>query len=105
MVLSMVCAGEAARRFERGCLRPYEAGFVLQVPLRVVRDMLARGELTDVASGRRRGIAVEELARLVANRPLAIAALEAIAAGRLRVRRPESDAQPLSLMESWNSLW
>jgi hypothetical protein len=77
----------------------------MQAPLRVVREMLKRGELTDVAPGRRRGIDTEELARLVADRPLALAALDAIAAGRLRVRRPESNAQPVSLMESWDALW
>lgn len=66
--------------------------------------MLRRGELADVRRGRLRGIDARQIAELVAQCPLASAVLEAIAAGRLRVRPLPADRRPPSLMESWDAI-
>jgi hypothetical protein len=86
-------------------LEPYEVAYILEVPIRAVRNMLRRGELRDVGVDRRRRIDPQQLADLLSDRPLALAALDAIAAGRLRVARLGLDVQPASLIESWEGLW
>src|SRR5438876_7602497 len=86
-------------------LLPHEGAFVLQVPLRVLRNMMRRGELSDVGCDRWRRLDPEELAERVCDRPLALAALMAILEGRLRLERAELDDSPVSLIGRWESLW
>jgi hypothetical protein len=83
----------------------HEVALVLEVAPRIVRNMVRRGELRDIGSGRLRRIDPAQVAGLVANRPLAMAALDAIVAGRFQPARVSLDAQPASLIESWESLW
>ena len=64
--------------------------------------MVRRGELTDVRPGRLRGISAHEVRELLAGEPLAVAVLEAIVDGRLRVERLDATARPPSLIESWD---
>jgi hypothetical protein len=89
----------------RAWLEPHEAAFVLEKPLCEVLRMLRTDALRDVRCACRRGIDTEQLTQLVAGRWLAMQALEAIATGRLRVRRPDDDALAVTLMESWDRLW
>jgi hypothetical protein len=88
----------------RGWLSLHEAALVLQVPVRDVRNRLRRGTLADVRPGRLRGVAVDELSRLIADRPLAQGVLEAILDGRLRVGSLPPDEPPPSLIESWDAI-
>jgi hypothetical protein len=109
-VLRMTTTHQLAPRdcdYERGTrlLEPYEVAHILEIPTRVVRNMLRRGELRDVGPDRRRRIDPQQLVERLSDRPLALAALEAIVAGRLRVPRLGLDAQPASLIESCECLW
>lgn len=90
---------------EKRLLAPHEVAYILEVPTRTVRNMLRRGELRDAGPDRRRRIDPQHLAERLSNRPLAIVALDAIVAGRLRVPRLGLDTQPLSLIERWEDLW
>ena len=67
--------------------------------------MLRRGELLDAGPDRRRRIDPHEVAEHVSNRPLALAVLDAIVAGRLQVTNLGLDTQPVSLIETCASLW
>jgi hypothetical protein len=86
-------------------LEPYEVAHILEIPTREVRNMLRRGELQDVGPDRRRRIEPQQLVERLSDRPLPLAALDAIVAGRLRVPRLGLDIQPASLIESWECLW
>jgi hypothetical protein len=86
-------------------LLPHEGAFVLELRTRDVRNMIRRGELTDVGSDRWRRLDPVELADKVRDRPLARAALVAILEDRLRLERPGLDDSPVSLMERWEDLW
>src|SRR5947209_14322958 len=91
---------------QRVWLEPHEAAFVLQKSVSEILRMLRSGQLRDVRCARRRGIDAEQLARLLAGRWLALQALEAVRAGRLRLQKPaDIDARPVTLMESWDRLW
>ena len=99
------CRGRPApSRLPKRSLSAHEAAVVLELPVRTVRNMQRRGELRDVRPGRLRGIPVGQLAALVAGRPLAGAVLDAIATGRLIVGILPLDAQPRSLIESWDRI-
>ena len=89
----------------RDRLSAHEAAVVLERPVRDVRNMLRRGELSDVRRGRLRAIAAAEVRELVADRPLAGAILAAILDGRLQVEPLALDEHPPPLMESWDALW
>jgi hypothetical protein len=79
---------------------------VLQKSVSEVLRMLGSGQLRDVRCARRRGIDAGHLARVLPERWLALQALEAVATGRLRVHKlADIDAQPVTLMESWDCLW
>lgn len=83
----------------------HEAAVVLERPVRRVRNMIRRGELSAVRRGRLREIAVDQLREVVADRPLACAVLEAIVEGRLCVTPLSLDEDPPSLIESWDAFW
>jgi hypothetical protein len=88
----------------RDWLSLHEAALVLQRPAVEVRNMLRRGEFTDVRPGRRRGVGSEQVSALIADAPIAVAVLEAILDDRLTVRARDLRAQPPSLMESWDAV-
>lgn len=98
-----VLARQPASRSRR--LLAHEGAFLFQVSLRNVRNMIRTGELTDVGADRWRRLDPEEVAERVRDRPLALAALDAILDGRLRLERPGLDDSPVSLMERWENLW
>jgi hypothetical protein len=83
----------------------HEVAWLLEVAPRIVRNMVRRGELREVGPDRLRRIDLAQVAELVSNRPLAVAALDAIVAGRFQPARVPLDVQPASLIESWEALW
>jgi hypothetical protein len=89
-------------------LEQHEAAHVLQVPVSEVRNMLRRqagAHLSPVRSGSRRNVAIDEVAELVEEDPLAIEVLVAILERRLRVARPATeDTLPTSLVMSVRAL-
>lgn len=90
----------------RSWLELHEVAFVLGMSAREADKMLRRGGFRDVRAARRRGVAAAQVAELTESRWLALETLDAIVAGRLRVRKPaDIDAQPPTLMESWDALW
>lgn len=104
VAVTSVHFGCTDRTRERSWLSMHEAAVVLQIRVRDVRNALRRKELCDVRSSRCRGVGVEQLRARVADRPLACAVLEAIAAGQLHVKPLGLDENPGSLMESWDAI-
>lgn len=95
--------GSAQRR--RTTLLPHEAAHVLQLPVRNVRNLIRRGDLSDAGVDRFRRVAPDEVAQRLGGQPLAHQVLAAILDGRIHIGRVDPDAAPSSLLESWKSLW
>jgi hypothetical protein len=94
--------GQSARR---ALVRPHEAAYLLQVPVREVRNQLRRRgrspRLTPVRCGRRVLIAADELAERLRGNQLALELLGAVVDSRLVVPRPRLETeQPTSLIVS-----
>ena len=94
-----------AHSAEKGFLGPREAAYVLEVTPRAVQNMLRRGELVATGAGRLRRVDPDQIAKRVADRPLALAALRSILGGRLCVPHVPLDGPTASLIESWDWLW
>lgn len=72
--------GSAQRR--RTTLLPHEAAHVLQLPVRNVRNLIRRGDLSDAGVDRFRRVAPDEVAQRLGGQPLAHQVLAAILDGR-----------------------
>ena len=73
------------RRSDSRLLSQREAAYVLELPPRAVRNRLRTGRLHSAGPGRLRRIDPEELASVVADRPLAVAAIDAIVNGEFQI--------------------
>jgi hypothetical protein len=94
--------GQSARR---ALVRPHEAAYLLQVPVREVRKQLRRRgrgpSLTPVRCGRRVFIGADELAERLRGNQLALEVLGAVVDGRCLVPRPRLETElPTSLIVS-----
>lgn len=92
---------EDALRWRRPVIEVFEAAHLLEVSDDELRAMVRRGELTDAAPGRTCAVDPDELAVRLVDRPLALAVLDALVEGRLRLRR---DELPPSLCSTFRGL-
>jgi hypothetical protein len=72
---------------------------------REVRNLFRRGKLTDAGAGRARRAVPEEVAKLIAHRPLALETLIGIVEGRVQAPRVAEAEKPPRLDVAYRGLW